>query len=101
MNYPSPRNDCRKTPPIDKQEPSRVLLVCIYDTIALEVNNQLVYERFSKFGSIIKVLIFEKGEVTKLFVEFTDKSFAQQVTDFKLRRRQHWTGRSCWERSVR
>lgn len=27
----------------DKQEPSRVLLVCIYDTIALEVTNQLVY----------------------------------------------------------
>lgn len=56
-----------------------MLLVCIYDTIALEVNNQLVYERFSKFGSIVKVLIFEKGEVTKLFVEFTDKAFAQQV----------------------
>jgi hypothetical protein len=56
-----------------------VLLVCIYDTIALEVGNQLIYERFSKYGSIFKVLIFEKGEVTKLFVEFTEKLAAQQV----------------------
>ena len=43
--------------PLDKQEPSRVLLVCIYDTIALEVGNQLVYEKFSRYGPIIKVLI--------------------------------------------
>ena len=42
---------------LDKQEPSRVLLVCIYDTIALEVSNQLVYEKFSRYGPIIKVLI--------------------------------------------
>ena len=66
-----------------------MLLVCIYDTIALEVSNQLVYERFSRFGSIIKVLIFEKGEVTKLFVEFTDKSFAQQVNHTQFRPRRH------------
>ncbi len=39
---PNPiKNDPRKN--ADKSEPSRVLLVCIYDTIALEVNNQLVY----------------------------------------------------------
>lgn len=74
-----------------------MLLVCIYDTIALEVSNQLVYERFSKFGSIVKVLIFEKGEVTKLFVEFTEKAFAQQVRVGLFRRRAPSTGLNCWE----
>lgn len=78
-----------------------MLLVCIYDTIALEVSNQLVYERFSRFGSIVKVLIFEKGEVTKLFVEFTDKAFAQQVTPTPLRRRRPSTGRNCSAPSAR
>lgn len=53
--YPG-KNDPRRQQ--DKQEPSRVLLVCVYDTIALEVTNQLIYDAFSKFGSIVKVLIF-------------------------------------------
>lgn len=101
MSHQSPRSDYRKLPPSDKQEPSRVLLVCIYDTIALEVNNQLVYERFSKFGSIVKVLIFEKGEVTKLFVEFTDKSFAQQVSKHILRPKLPLTARNCSARSAK
>lgn len=101
MNHPSPRSDLRKGPAVDKQEPSRVLLVCIYDTIALEVNNQLVYERFSRFGSIVKVLIFEKGEVTKLFVEFTDKAFAQQVPAPPRRPRPPSTAPNCSEPSVR
>lgn len=75
--------------------------MCIYDTIALEVNNQLVYERFSKFGSIVKVLIFEKGEVTKLFVEFTEKSFAQQVAPPPRRPRLPSTAPSCSEPSAK
>jgi hypothetical protein len=53
--YPG-KNDPRRQQ--DKQEPSRVLLVCVYDTIALEVTNQLIYDAFSKFGSIVRVLIF-------------------------------------------
>ena len=56
MNNPQIKLDPRRLQ--EKQEPSRVLLVCVYDTIALEVNNQLVYERFSKYGPIVKVLIF-------------------------------------------
>ena len=43
------------------------------------MTNQLIYEKFSKYGPIVKVLIFEKGEVTKLFIEFSDQSSAQQV----------------------
>jgi hypothetical protein len=37
------------------------------------VTNQLIYEKFNRFGAIIKVLIFDKGEVTKLFVEYNEK----------------------------
>jgi hypothetical protein len=99
MYNPMGRNEQRKMQ--DKQEPSQVLLVCIYDTIALEVTNQLVYERFSKYGPIIKVLIFEKGEVTKLFVEFTEQSSAQQVDHFRLRPRQPSTEPNSWEPSAR
>lgn len=29
-----------------------------------------MFARFSPFGPIIKILIFEKGEVTKFFLEF-------------------------------
>lgn len=75
-----------------------MLLVCIYDTIALEVTNQLVYEKFSRYGSIIKVLIFEKGEVTKLFVEYAEQDSAEQVFMTIGRRRKASTGLSYWER---
>lgn len=100
MYQSSAKTDPRKLVQ-DKQEPSRVLLVCVYDTIALEVSNQVIYERFSKFGSIIKVLIFEKGEVTKLFVEFTDKQFAQQVPLSPRRPRTPSTAPNYWVPSVR
>jgi hypothetical protein len=42
----------------DKQETSKVILVCVYDTIALEVTNPLIYDNFSKFGPIVRILIF-------------------------------------------
>lgn len=50
--------------------PSRVLLVCVYDTIVIELTNEVIYARFAPFGHIIKILIFERGEVTKFFIEF-------------------------------
>jgi len=59
MSFSSRSNNRRENP--EKQDPSRVLLICIYDTIALEITNQIIYEKFSKYGAIVKVLIFEKG----------------------------------------
>jgi len=44
-----------------KEAPSRVLLVCVYDTIVLNITNEIVYARFSEYGNILKILIFEKG----------------------------------------
>ena len=49
---------------------SRVLLVCVYDTIVFELTNEIIHNKFQKFGTILKLLIFEKGEVTKFFVEY-------------------------------
>lgn len=62
-----------------KESPSRVLLVCVYDTIILEITNDAVFDRFSPFGNIIKILIFERGEVTKFFIEFTQVPEAENV----------------------
>lgn len=35
-----------------------------------QLTNDLVYSKFSPYGRVSKVLIFERSEVTKLFVEF-------------------------------
>lgn len=52
------------------ENPSRVLLTCVYDTIVLEITNEIVYSRFSPHGNVLRILIFERGEVTKFFIEF-------------------------------
>lgn len=52
------------------EKPSRVLFICVYDPIVFQLTNDLVYGLFSVYGKISKVLIFERSEVTKLFVEF-------------------------------
>jgi hypothetical protein len=38
-----------------------------------------VYSRFSPFGSIVKILIFEKGEMTKFFLEYLEIENAVKV----------------------
>lgn len=63
----------------DRQEPSKVLLVCVYDTLIIDITNEMIYEKFKRFGSIIKLLIFEKGEVTKFFIEYSDLEQAVKV----------------------
>lgn len=41
-----------------KETPSKVLLTCVYDTVIIDVTNEVVYSRFSPFGPILKILIF-------------------------------------------
>ena len=41
--HPGPKSKPNASRQQDKQEPSKVLLVCIYDTVAFEVTNQLIY----------------------------------------------------------
>ena len=55
---------------VDRVIPSKVLLVCVYDTLVLDINNDIIYDKFKGFGNIVKILIFEKSEVTKFFIEF-------------------------------
>jgi hypothetical protein len=53
-------------------EPSRVILVCIYDTVVINITNEMLYEYFVGHGIIDKLLVFEKGQVTKAFIQFAD-----------------------------
>lgn len=54
-------------------------MVCVYDTIVFEITNDLVYARFQEFGSIIRLLIFERKEVTKMFIEYENVEEAVKV----------------------
>ena len=62
------------------EKPSKVLLVCVYDTIVFQITNDIIRSKFEKFGAIKKLLIFEKGEVTKFFIELDEVENAAQVT---------------------
>jgi hypothetical protein len=79
-------NQHKKRPSCDREAPSRVLLVCVYDTIVIDITNEVIFARFSTFGPIVKILIFERGDVTKFFLEFTFVESAEQVRRYKLRR---------------
>jgi hypothetical protein len=70
----------------ERESPSKVLLVCVYDTVVVEVSNEAVFARFSPFGPIVKILIFEKGEVTKFFLEYLQVEDAFRVPAKLLRR---------------
>ncbi len=61
------------------EKASKVLLVCVYDTVVLNITYDLIRPKFQQFGTIIKMLIFEKGEVTKLFVEYAEIDHAVKV----------------------
>lgn len=75
----------------ERESPSKVLLVCVYDTVVVEVSNEAVFARFSPFGPIVKILIFEKGEVTKFFLEYLQVEDAFRVLVSLLRRGSVWT----------
>lgn len=75
----------------DREAPSKVLLVCVYDTVIVEVTNEAVFARFSPFGPIIKILIFEKGEVTKFFLEYLQLEDAVRVSIVLGRHGSSWT----------
>lgn len=67
-----------------------MLLVCVYDTLIIDISNAMIYDKFRPFGSIIKLLIFEKGEVTKFFIEFAEVEQASRVLLMLCRPRRSW-----------
>jgi hypothetical protein len=58
---------------------SRVLLVCIYDTVVTDISNEMLYSSFTGHGRVEKLLVFEKGQVTKAFVQFASVGDAEKV----------------------
>ena len=47
-----------------------VLLVCIYNQFGNIITHDYLYQLFSPFGTIVKILIFEKAKVWKAFIEY-------------------------------
>ena len=69
--------------------------------MALELTNEAVYERFRVFGNIVRLLIFERGEVTKLFVEFGEVEQAAEVLVGGGRLGGSWTAPNCTATSAK
>jgi len=47
-----------------------VLLVCIYNQFGNVITHDYLYQLFFPYGTIVKILIFEKAKVWKTFVEY-------------------------------
>jgi hypothetical protein len=47
-----------------------VLLVCIYNQFGNVITHDYLYQLFCPYGTIVKILIFEKAKVWKAFVEY-------------------------------
>jgi hypothetical protein len=47
-----------------------VLLVCIYNQFGNVITHDYLYQLFCPYGTIVKILIFEKAKVWKTFVEY-------------------------------
>ena len=85
----------------EREAPSKVLLICVYDTVVVEVTNEAVFARFSPFGPIVKILIFEKGEVTKFFLEFHNVDDATKVPSASFRQSASSTGQNSTNLSAK
>lgn len=77
-------------PAVSSETPTRVLLVCIYDSLVVDITPESIRLRFGKYGPISKVLIFEKGEVTKLFLELPNPQLALEVSSRSSRLNWNW-----------
>jgi hypothetical protein len=46
-----------------------VLLVCVYNKNGTLITHNVYYNLFSKYGKVLRILIFMKAKVWKAFVE--------------------------------
>ncbi|KAM3140175.1 hypothetical protein pb186bvf_007728 [Paramecium bursaria] len=58
---------------------SKVLLVCVQNKRQINIKHDLIAQVFSKYGQVVKILIFEKALVWKVFLEYSTTSQAQQA----------------------
>lgn len=61
----------------------------------------MIHDKFRRFGNIVKLLIFEKGEVTKFFIEFSEVEQAAKVKYVQLRQKDNCRERSFYQPSAR
>jgi len=65
-----------------------VILVCIYNHNNTLITHDLLYNIFSQYGKVQKILIFEKVKVWKAFVEFSTLESAfdakRNLNDFMI-----------------
>ena len=53
----------------DVAQPNRVLLVSVYNLSSEPITNNQLFEKFSPFGEVEKILIFDKAKLCKSFVQ--------------------------------
>lgn len=58
---------------------SSVLLVCIYNQFGNVITHDYLYQLFCPYGTIVKILIFEKAKVWKTFVEYSEVEEAEKA----------------------
>ncbi|KAL6058089.1 Polypyrimidine tract-binding protein 2 [Balamuthia mandrillaris] len=73
----SNRNEITTTP--EDEQPNHILLVSVLN-LAYPVTIDTLYQVFSKFGAIVRIIIFNKKGFQAL-VEFADKSAAQNARE--------------------
>lgn len=68
-----------------RDPPSKILLLVMTQlSPTFPLSNELLYEQFSKFGEIKKILIFERGKANKAFVEYYNIKDAIEARKEKL-----------------
>lgn len=61
----------------------------------------MIYDKFRRFGNIVKLLIFDKGEVTKFFIEYSEIEQAVKVIIALIRQRNNLRELSFYQPSAR
>lgn len=57
----------------ENTKPTSVLLVCIYNIHGYQIIHEMLYNLFTQYGEVLKILIFEKSKILKSFIEFRTK----------------------------
>ncbi|CAD8170843.1 unnamed protein product [Paramecium octaurelia] len=58
---------------------TKVVLLCIQNKKQLTITHDQIYKHFSQYGQIEKILIFEKTQIWKVFLETKNKETAQNL----------------------
>ncbi|CAD8083096.1 unnamed protein product [Paramecium sonneborni] len=58
---------------------TKVVLLCIQNKKQLTITHDQIYKHFCQYGQIEKILIFEKTQIWKVFLETKNKETAQNI----------------------